>query len=289
MKKIVYFGTPEFSAYILEKLLQFCQTKKFIVQTVVTRADKPVGREQTVMQSPVAMVAQKYGILALKPLKLDEQFLITNYPLLTADLFIVASYGKIIPQSLLDITRLGSINVHPSLLPKYRGPAPILTPILNGDKETGVTIMLMDAEMDHGPLLAPSTISISDQDNHQTLTTKLAQGSAPLLIETLVKFVGGRIKPKKQKHSQATFTKFTKKEDSYFDISSPPDPEVLERMIRAYYPWPVVWTRFRPSGSSGQARIVKFLPNNMLQMEGKKPISFKDFLNGYPDFPFKSI
>lgn len=291
--KIVYFGTPQFSAYILEKLIEFCQNpnqdwkawkaKKFEVQTVITRPDKPVGRQQTIRPSSVSLVAKKYGIPTLKPVKLsDEEFLKDNQALLQADLFVVASYGKIIPQSLLDIPKSGSLNVHPSLLPKYRGPSPILTPILNGEKQTGVTIMLMDAEMDHGPILNTSKISISEEDTHQSLSNKLSHNSAPLLISTLVKFVEGKIKPKKQNHSKATFTKLIKKEDSYFDISSPPDPETLDRMIRAYYPWPGVWTRWGD-------KIIKFLPGGLIQMEGKKATPFKDFLNGYPDFPLKIL
>ena len=282
MKKILYFGTPEFSAYILEKLVEFCKLdKKFIVQTVITRADKPFGRNQTLHESPVAMVAKKHKIPVLKPIKLsDEEFLTLNSPLLTCDLIIVASYGKIIPQILLDIPKLGSLNVHPSLLPKYRGPSPILTPILNGDSETGVTIMLMDAEMDHGPLLNTTKIGISDQDNHLTLTTKLAHVAAPLLIETMIQFVEGNIKPKPQNHDKATFCKMTKKEDSYFDITNPPSPKVLDKMIRAYFPWPIVWTLWNN-------KIVKFYPEGKIQMEGKKIMSIRDFLNGYPDFPLK--
>lgn len=291
--KIVYFGTPEFSAYILEKLIEFCDNynphkqnsprslaKMFSIQTVITRADKPVGRKQTLTQSPVALVAQKYNIPTLKPTKLDEEFT-TSYShlsFLTCDLFIVASYGKIIPQALLDIPRLGALNVHPSLLPKYRGASPIIAPILNGDKETGVTIMLMDEQMDHGPLLSTTKISLLDQDNHQILTTKLAQASVPLLTDTLTKFIDGEVKPQPQDHSKAIFTKLIKKEDGYFDINNPPSLEIIGRMIRAYYPWPSTWTIWK-------YKIIKFLPNGLIQMEGKKPQSLKDFLNGYPSFP----
>lgn len=311
---IVYFGTPEFSAYILERLIEFCNRTpkaltlhpwderqdpvKFTVTAVVTNPGKLVGKKQVLTPSPVSLVSQKHNILVMKPLKLDHEFIKNHLSLLRADMFVVASYGKIIPQSLLDIPRLGTLNVHPSLLPKYRGPSPILTPILNGDTKTGVTIMLMDAVMDHGSILSTKVISISEQDNHETLTTKLAQASAPLLIDTLVKFVRGKITRKPQKHNLATFTKIIKKEDGYFDINNPPSPEILDRMIRAYYPWPGVWTRWNN-------KIVKLLPchsepaslakrgerseesNFLIQMEGKKAMPIKDFLNGYPDFPLK--
>lgn len=289
--KIVYWGTPRFSAYILEKLIEFCQNppqRQFTVQTVVTRPDKPVGRKQSLTSSPVSMVAKKYGIPTLKPTKLDNEFLNHHSSLLSFDLFIVASYGKIIPQALLNIPNLGSLNVHPSLLPNYRGPSPIITPILNGDKKTGVTIMLMDEQMDHGPILTTKEISISEEDTNITLSNKLSQASTLLLIDTMVKFVEGKIKPNPQNHKLATFTKIIKKEDGYIDINNPPSAQILDRMIRAYYPWPGVWTRFR-QGSSGQAKIVKFLPGNKLQMEGKKSLAVKDFLNGYPDFPLKNL
>lgn len=269
--KIVYFGTPEFSAYILEKLIEFCP-----IQIVITRPDKAKGRKQILTESAVALMSHQHNISVLKPVKLDQEFIENHKDLIDCDIFIVASYGKIIPQSLLDIPKLGALNVHPSLLPKYRGPSPILTPILNGDKKTGVSIMLMDAEMDHGPILNTIEVSISKQYNHQTLTTKLAQTSAPLLIDTLTKFIEGRLKPKPQNHSKATFTKMIKKEDGYFDIDNPPSPTVLDRMIRAYYPWPNTWTKWK-------GKIIKFLPDRKIQMEGKNPISIRDFLNGYPE------
>ena len=305
--KIVYFGTPEFSAFILEELIKYCNGSideeksqldvrssiellspiQFSIQTVISRPDQPTGRKQTVQESPVSQVARRYGIPTLKPTKLDTEFLSSHFSLLTSHLFIVASYGKIIPQALLDIPELGAINVHPSLLPKYRGASPIINPILNGDKKTGVSIMLMDSQMDHGPLLATKKISISANDNNQTLSTKLSQVSAELLIDTLVRFVQGQVKPVPQNHDLATFTKIVKKEDGYFDINNPPSPEVLDRMVRAYYPWPGVWTIWRVKSQESRVkdRIVKFLPGDLIQMEGKKPQTIQGFLNSYPDFP----
>ncbi|MBI4038066.1 methionyl-tRNA formyltransferase [Candidatus Daviesbacteria bacterium] len=284
--KIVYFGTPEFSAYILEKLIEFCGLdEKFTVQTVITRADKPAGRKQEVKEPPVAMIAKKYNIPTLKPTKLDEDFITAHLSLLTCDLIIVASYGKIIPQALLDIPTIGSLNVHGSILPKYRGASPIQSAILNGDKETGVTIMLMDAEMDHGPILSAKEFSLSEKETYVSLSTKMSQVAVPLLIETMVKFVEGKIKPKPQNHQKATFCKLLKKEVGFFDINNPPSPQQLDRMIRAYYPWPGVWSKWHN-------KIVKFYPEGKIhpdligvQMEGKKAIPLKDFLNGYPDFP----
>lgn len=295
--KIVYFGTPEFSAYILEKLIEFFQNLpasrlhlegattnqlQFEVQTVVTSPDRPVGRLQQSKSSAVSMVARKYGIPMLKPDKLDQDFIASHLSLLSADLFIVASYGKIIPQTLLDIPTKGALNVHGSILPKYRGASPIQAPILNGDKETGITIMLMDEKVDHGSILSTNKIRISQQDTFETLSRKLSQEAVPLLIDTIVDFILGKIKPQSQDHTKATFCKLIKKEDGYFDINNPPSQEHLDRIIRAYYPWPTAWTRWN-------GKIVKLLPNQMVQMEGKKKVKLTEFLRGYPNFPIKSF
>lgn len=295
--KIVYFGTPEFSAYILEKLIEFSQNPpqdlalqsgiaaseiRFEVQTVVTSCDKPVGRLKELRSSAVSLVAEKYGIPTFKPEKLDEDFITTNYSLLTADLFIVASYGKIIPQALLDMAVLGAINVHGSILPKYRGASPIQAAILNGENETGITIMLMDEKMDHGPILTTKKISITDNDTFDSLSRKMSQESVEFLIKTAADFVLGRVKPRPQNHKQATFCKLLKKEDGYFEIDNPPSPEKLDRMIRAYYPWPNAWTLWK-------GKIIKLLPDQMVQMEGKKAVRLADFLRGYADFPLKSL
>lgn len=293
---IVYFGTPEFSAYILKKLIEFCQTPKphvhlggvhreatkFVIQAVVTSPDKPVGRIQLLTQSLVSLVATKYSIPTLKPNNLDEDFIENHLSLLDCDLFIVASFGKILPVNLLDIPRLGSLNVHPSLLPKYRGASPIQTAILNGDKTTGVSIIAMDNKIDHGPILAEKEVEIESDDTTESLRIKLAQLATPLLMDSMEKFVSGIVKPRVQNHAQASFCTQIKKEDGYFDINNPPSKEVLDRMIRAYYPWPNVWTRWNN-------KIVKFYPDNFVQMEGKNKVKLSEFLNGYPEFPLKSL
>ncbi len=283
MIKIVYFGTSQFSAHILEELIKYGrENKRWKIQTVITQSDKPVGRKKQLQSSEVSQLAEKYNITTLKPTKLNSQFVTDNSSKLECDLFIVASYGKIIPQSILDIPKLGSLNVHPSLLPKYRGASPIQTALLNGETETGISIMLMDAEMDHGPILKTKHISISQSDNYQTLSERLSQESASLLIETINQFLDKEVVPIEQDHSAATFTNILTKEDGYFDINQPPTQDILYRMIRAFYPWPGVWTRW-------SNKVVKFLPNKMIQMEGKKPMSIKEFLNGYPSFPIKEL
>lgn len=199
-----------------------------------------------------------------------------------ADLAVIAAYGKILTEKELNSPKYGSINVHPSLLPKYRGPSPIQAAILNGDKVSGITIIKMDQAVDHGPIIYQERIELSDKDNFDTLSKKMFVGAALILPQVIKDFVAGKIKPVRQDHAHAKFCQRIKKEDGYFDINNPPPAEVLDRMIRAYYPWPGVWTKW-------QDKIVKFLPEGLLQMEGKKPISFKDFLNGYPDFPIKQL
>ncbi len=199
-----------------------------------------------------------------------------------ADLAVVAAYGKILSKEELNTPKYGSINIHPSLLPKYRGPSPIQTAILNGDKISGISIIKMDKEMDHGPLLYQESLELSDKDTFDNLSKKMFLRSAEVLPEVIEDFVAGKIQSKQQNHSEATFCKLLTKESGYFDINNPSSPEELDHMIRAYYPWPGVWTRWN-------GKIVKFLPNGLMQMEGKKAIPLKDFLNGYPDFPIKTL
>jgi len=197
-----------------------------------------------------------------------------------ADLLVVAAYGKILPKEVIEAPKFGSINVHPSLLPKYRGASPIQKAILEGDKTSGLTILKMDEKMDHGPIIYQETLELNSSDNFDILSKKMFLRAADVLPQIIRRFITGVIKPKEQNHSQASFCKLIKKEDGFFDINNPPSPKTLDRMIRAYYPWPTAWTRWN-------GKIVKFLPEGKIQMEGKKAIPLNDFLNGYPDFPLK--
>lgn len=219
----------------------------------------------------------------VNPIKdeLNKYFTLVN-SLNKADLAVVAAYGHILTKEQLDTPKFGCINVHPSFLPKYRGPSPIQTAILNGEKITGVTFIKMDEEIDHGPILYQETLDLSDMDNFHTLSKKMFLRSSEVLPKIIEDFISGKIVPKEQDHSKRSSTPHLTKEDGYFDINNPPSEDKLDKMIRAYYPWPGVWTRWN-------GKIVKFLPRGFIQMEGRKTISFKDFLNGYPDFPLKSI
>lgn len=276
--KYIFFGNPEFSAIILKTLF----SSNYEITAVITNPDAPVGRKQILTPPPVKILAEKCGINILQPKTLTNyQLPITNYQL---DLAIVAAYGKIIPKNILDIPRYGTINVHPSLLPKYRGASPIQNAILNGNKKTGITIMKIDEEMDHGPIFAQEELPIADSDTYESLSQKLALMGAELLIKTIPDYISGKIKPVEQKHSEATYTKIIKKEDGKINWSK--SAAEIERMIRAFYPWPAAWAIWN-------GKILKILEAGVcngnleikkLQLESGKALSFKEFLNGHKDF-----
>lgn len=196
-----------------------------------------------------------------------------------ADLGVVAAYSRILTKDEIKTPKFGLINVHPSLLPKYRGASPIQAAILNGDKISGITIIKIDEKMDHGPIIYQESLELGSSDNCNTLSTKMFQRASEVLPQIIKDFVAGRITPKPQDHSRATYYPLLTRESGFFDIENP--PEKLDRMIRAYYPWPGVWTRWNN-------KIVKFYPEGKIQMEGKKVMGIRDFLNGYPDFPCDS-
>ncbi len=197
-----------------------------------------------------------------------------------ADLVVVAAYGKILTKSELNSPKYGCINIHPSLLPKYRGPSPIQATILNGDVVSGITVIKMDEEIDHGPIIYQDQFALSGNDNTGTLSKKVFLRAAQILPKVVEDFVQDKLILKPQDHSKAIYCPLYTRNSGYFDINSPPEPEKLDRMIRAYYPWPGVWTRWKN-------KIVKFLPGKLLQMEGGKPTPLKVFLNNYPNFPIK--
>ncbi len=200
-----------------------------------------------------------------------------------ADLGVVASYGRILTKQELNAPKYGFINVHPSLLPKYRGPSPIQTTILNNDKISGITIIKMDEEVDHGPIIWQEEIVLSISDNFDILSKKMFLRASEILPKIIEDFITGKITAKPQDHSRVTYCDKLTRESGFFDINNPPPPDRLNRMIRAYYPWPGVWTKLATSNKQLATRIIKFLPSKKIQVEGKRPMSFKDFVNGYPE------
>lgn len=268
--KTAFFGTPRFAQIVLEELIK----SPYKPSVVVTAADAKVGRGRKLKSSPVKQTAEGNQIDVLQPTKLST--LTFDF-----DLGILVAYGKILPKEILEIPKHGFINIHPSLLPKYHGPSPIQSAILSGDNKTGVSIMLLDEEVDHGPLLAQKEIDIDPVDTHDTLAEKLAREGAKLLLQTLPDYLDGNLKPTPQNHTKATFTEHIQKRDGFIHPQNPPNRKIVGRMIRAYFPWPTVWTHLR-QGSGGQAKLIKFLPGGLIQPEGKRPMTKKEFLNGYP-------
>lgn len=240
----IFFGTPHFAVIILEALIE----AGYLPTLVMTVPDKPKGRSHVLTPPPVKIFAEERGISVLQPTALKNDSIIDAIAALRPDFFIVAAYGKIIPKGILDIPKKGGINIHPSLLPKYRGPSPIQAAILNGDETTGVTIMLMDEEMDHGPILAqrifkevePPVRGSTSRPTAEELSKNLAELGAQLLIETIPKWLAGEITPQEQDHAKATYTKIIMKEDGRIDWRK--SAEEIERMARAYAPWPSAWT-----------------------------------------------
>src|SRR5688572_22562092 len=242
MISVVFFGTSEFAVPSLKAILGDREGthgagSRFKVVAVVTQPDRPVGRHATLQKSPVKLAAEHFGIpvLQFEQVKSDEAF--EKLKTLKADLAVVASFGQIIPQRVLDLYKHGMVNVHSSLLPKYRGASPIQAAIANGDKETGVSIMLIDAKMDHGPILDMWPTMIEPTDTTATLSTKLSELGAELLARTLPDYIDGKIKPVEQDHSQATMVKLLSREDGRLDPATK-SAEQLECLVRANDPWP---------------------------------------------------
>ena len=237
--RIIFFGTSEFAVLALETLIK----EGYEIIAVITNPDEPVGRKKVLTPPPVKVAAQKLGLKVLQPEKLrgNNEFLkllTTHYSLLT--LGIVAAYGKIIPAEIINLPRLGILNIHPSLLPKYRGPTPIQSTILNGEKETGITIIKIDKEVDHGPIIGFKVQGIESSEKYEELETKLAKSGAELLIKILPDYLTGKVKLVEQDHSQATFTKKFTREDARINWNKA--AEEIDRQIRALNPEPGVWT-----------------------------------------------
>ena len=245
--KIVFFGTPEFAAPSLKALCQ----KEFDVLLAITQADKPVGRNQEITPAEVKVEAQNLGLkviddLALAKLKIKE---------LKPEAAVVVAYGKILPQEFLDLFPKGILNVHPSLLPKYRGPSPIQAAILNGDESTGVSIIKLDEQMDHGAVISNLKFSISNNDTYRSLSEKLAQAGAELLVKILPDYLAGKIKPISQNDSQATFTKILKREDGEIDWHK--SAAAIERAVRAYFPWPGCYGDVRSKNKELRIKLIE--------------------------------
>ncbi len=287
--KYVFFGSPEFAAIILNQLINF----GFKPEAVICNPDKPVGRKKIIIPPPVKVLAEKYGIPVIQFEKLD----VASYRLQVpgCDFAVVAAYSKIIPKEIIDIPKLGTVVVHPSLLPKYRGATPIQSAILNGEKTTGTTLFLIDEKVDHGPVLAQRELEYPISNiQYLILQKKLAELSGNLLVETLPKFINGEIKPFEQNHTEATFTKKFTTEDGFVKPDDLEEAQLkggqtaveIERKIRALNPEPGVWTLgLKAPFRMPDNKRIKLLegclsPDGLLiltriQVEGKTPFVIK--------------
>lgn len=294
--KIIFAGTTEFGIPTLEML-----KKDHELVLIITQPDKPVGRKQIMTPPPIKLWAEKNKIPVVQPAKiLDDLPRIKD---LAPDLLLVAAYGQIIPKEVLDIPKFGSINIHGSLLPKYRGASPIQAVILNGDNETGITLIRMDEKMDHGQIIAKSVLRLKGNETFTGLYKQLSLAAADLVSNTLPDWFAGKIKTAEQIHAQATYTKLLNHSDGRIDWTT--SVKEIDQKIRALNPEPGTWTtldgktiKILSAKIINEPKIelpgkiyvhsgelaVKCIDGSMLigelQPEGKKPMSGKDFLNG---------
>lgn len=289
-RNLVYFGSPEFSAQILASLLP----ARTVLAGVVTTPDKPLGRKQVLTPSPVAQLATKYDLPIFKPEKLDAANL-SHLRLLRPDIFLIVSYGKFIPNSWLTIPAIGTFNLHFSLLPKYRGALCISEAIKNQEKETGVTLMVMDRQMDHGPLIAQEKVSIDINDNVATLTKKLTHVGVTLLRKYLPAIAIGKFTAIPQDEAAATYTPVikTRTRDSALipwktiqcAMSKEQCALTTHALIRSLNPDPGAWTKINDlEVKLIQTRLTveSKLKIETIQQPGKSPISWKQFIGGRP-------
>lgn len=314
MAKVVFMGTPDFSVPTLRGLIKFHD-----VIGVVTQPDRPVGRGQEIKHSPVKELALAHDIPIFQPVKIRKPEAIEELQQWDADVYVVAAFGQILPQEVLDIPPHGSVNVHSSLLPRWRGAAPIQAAIRAGDTETGITIMKMDAGLDTGPILSQGKIMIEMYETGQTLHDRLAQLGADLLIHTLPGYLSGAIEPQEQPDDGTTYAPQLKKEDGHIDWKL--DADSIEQMVRAYTPWPgtfTTWngkilkihegytrtsetrpinladlaanivppgrvTTFKGRVAIGTGKDQLYYPTKV-QLEGKTKTHIDDFVRGYDEF-----
>lgn len=242
--KFAYFGTPSFSTLALDEL----ENNGMIPEIIVTSPDSKVGRKQILTPSPVKLWAIERNIKVLQPVDIKDPLFIGELTQDNWDFFILAAYGKIIPKIILDMPKAGILNIHPSLLPKYRGPTPIQTAILSGDEETGVSIIILDEKMDHGPIVAQEKIKI-DEHNKTDLDNILWPLGAKLIANTIADLLENKITPIEQLHSESTYTRKFENKDAYIEpsliLKDNQDMEEVseaERMIRSLNPEPGTWT-----------------------------------------------
>jgi methionyl-tRNA formyltransferase len=307
--KVIFFGTPDFVIPILARLHRIYntgRTRQLIA--VVTQPGKEVGRKKYLQRSAVDKWAYDHKIPVITDL--------SEVP--DADLGVVAAYGSIIPGTIINRFKHGILNIHPSLLPEFRGASPVQAAVALGKDQTGVTIIKMDELMDHGPILVQQVKKIDENETNLNLTSTLFELSIPLLMEVLAPFVAGKIRPSEQNHDKATYTRTISRADGYIpgkilenainghdsqinweinflkDIKLPSTISSIERLSRALTPWPGIWTYVDIRDRKRRLIIKKFrIEDNKLilevvQLEGKNEVSWKQFKEGYKEFKFSN-
>jgi methionyl-tRNA formyltransferase len=300
--RIIFIGTPEFSVPALTAL----HDNRNDVVAVVTNPDRPKGRGRRVVASPVKKAAGAFDYPVLQPASVKAPGFVDRLKAFVPDLLIVVAYGQILTKAMLSIPRLGAINIHASLLPKYRGPAPIQWAIVNCEKETGVTTMWMDEGMDTGDMLLMAKVSIGPEETAKTLHDRLAKEGAGLLIHTLEQLASGKLVATPQNHSVATYAPLLKKEDGRIDWTM--DASSLDAFVRGMNPWPGAFTFFagkrlrifragilRRKTSQSPGTVLEGFPGDLdvatgrevltlreVQLESGKRLAVADFLRGCP-------
>jgi methionyl-tRNA formyltransferase len=297
MPRTVFMGSPEFAVPVLRGVAE-----NHPVIGVVTQPDRPAGRGRVLTPPPIKILADELQIPVIQPRRLSEPEALEQLQQWAPELIVVAAFGQILRPVVLDIPKHGCINVHASLLPRWRGAAPIQAAILNGDDATGITIMRMDPGIDTGPILAQKSLVISQDDTAGTLTGKLAEIGAEILLQTIPAYLSGKLTPVQQDDARATYAPMIKKEQGELDFSMPSID--LDRKIRAYNPWPGAYTYWKEqllkihrahsleelSGPAGRHIIYQGSPAvytgrgtlvlDELQLAGRNIQSGKTFLQG---------
>jgi methionyl-tRNA formyltransferase len=275
--KFAFFGTPQLAGETLDILKNF----GYLPTVIVTSPDKPAGRGLIITPSPVSVWAEKNNISCLKPEKIKQEF-VDEFAKLEVDLSIVVAYGKILPEVLINNPKLGTINIHYSLLPKYRGASPLESALLNGDNETGVSIQQMAYKLDSGAIIAEKEIPIDINETKDELRKKLTEIGGNLLCEIIPDIVSKNTKPKIQDESKVTFCTKINKEDGELDLNG--DPLKNYNKYRAFYGWPGTFFFVERHDKKIRVKIkLATYENNLFTIkkvtpEGKKEISYKDFL-----------
>ena len=305
---VIFFGTPKLAVPFLDRLNQ---EDSISIKAVISQPDKPVGRKHIQIPSPIKQYAQNNNLPLLQPKTLKSKNIFEEIKSIEAQMFIVVAYGNLLPKNILNLPHFGVVNVHPSLLPRHRGPSPIPFAIRLGDKQSGLSIMLLDEGMDTGPLLALKTIPISERETTTSFTEKIISLGPEFLLQTIKNYQDGLIKPIPQDNSKATQTYLLSRQDGRINWSLA--AQDIDRQIRAMNPWPSSWTIWQKKGQPIRLKILevkitsfastkpagsvfvkddhlyvhtsdKALEILTLQIEGKSCISSSQFIHGYGSY-----